>query len=143
MICEIRGKGIDDSVYVNKISNQVDSLLKTGVNTKKILIVGASSGRSIVLGLSSKLKMETMKYVIMGGCRPETYKDYLNTELYGQFLSVIEATDPHGTCYMIFDKRNHVKDYQEITLHTGLSHGFIYKGRKEWIEPIVHWFERK
>src|SRR5450755_2050916 len=36
VISEIRGKGIDDSVYVNKISNQVDSLLKAGVNTKKI-----------------------------------------------------------------------------------------------------------
>ena len=37
----------------------------------------------------------------MGGCWPETYKDYPNTELYGHFLSIIEATDPHGTCNMI------------------------------------------
>jgi hypothetical protein len=84
-----------------------------------------------------------MKYVIMGGCWPETYKDYLSTELYGHFLSIIEATDPHGTCYRIFDKRKHVKSYQEITLHMGLSHGFIYKGHKEWIEPIMKWFENK
>ncbi|HEY4937048.1 MAG TPA: hypothetical protein VII44_10735 [Puia sp.] len=143
VISEIREKGIDDSVYVNKISNQVDSLMKTGVRANKIVVVGASSGWGITLGVSSKLKNEKMKYVIMGGCRSETYKDYLNTELYGQFLSITEATDPHGTCYMIFDKRNHVKSYQEITLHTGLSHGFIYKGHKEWIEPIVNWFEKK
>ena len=108
-----------------------------------MLVVGASSGWNITLGVSSKLKNEKMKYVIMGGCWPEDYKYYLNPELYGQFLSIIEATDPHGTCYMLFDKRSHVKSYKEITLHTELSHGFIYKGHKEWVEPLVTWFEKK
>jgi len=143
VISEIRKKGIDDSVYVIKISKQIDSLLKAGVKTEQMLVVGASSGWNITLGVSSKLKDEKMKYVIMGGCWPEDYKDYLNTELHGQFLSIIEATDPHGTCYMLFDKRSHVKSYNEIILHTGLSHGFIYKGYKEWIDPIVAWFAIK
>jgi hypothetical protein len=143
VISEIRKKGIDDSVYVNKISKQIDSLLKDGINREKMLVVGASSGWNITLGVSSKLKDEKMKYVIMGGCWPEDYKYYLNTELYGHFLSIIEASDPHGTCYLIFNKRSHVKSYKEITLHTGLSHGFIYKGHKEWIDPLVTWFAIK
>ena len=143
VISEIRQRGIDDSVYVIKILRQIDSLLRVGVKTEKILVIGASVGWNIILGVSSKRKDEKMKYVIMGGCWPETYKDYLNTELYGHFLSIIEATDPHGSCHMIFDKRNHVKSYQEITLHMGLNHGFIYKGYKEWIEPIMKWFENK
>jgi hypothetical protein len=143
VISEIRKKGIDDSVYGNKIVKQIDSLLGSGVRTEKIMVVGASSGWNIALDVSSKLKNEEMNYVIMGGCWPETYKDYLNTELYGHFLSIIEVTDPHGTCYMIFEKRDHVKSYKEIILHTGLSHGFIYKGHKEWIGPIMKWFENK
>jgi hypothetical protein len=140
VISEIRKKGIDDSVYVNKISKQIDSLLRAGVKAEKILVLGASSGWNITLGVSSKLRNEILKYVIMGGCWKNDYKYYLNTELYGHFLSIIEASDPHGTCYLIFEKRGHVKSYMEIKLHTGLSHGFIYKGRKEWIEPIMKWF---
>ena len=143
VISERRQKGINDSIYVNKILKQIDSLLIAGVKTEQILVIGASAGWNITLGVSSKRKDEKIRYVIMGGCWPESYRDYLNTELYGRFLSIIEATDPHGTCGMIFDKRNHVKSYQEITLHTGLSHGFIYKGYKEWIEPIVKWFGNK
>ena len=77
----------------------------------------------------------------MGGCWPETYKDYLDIQLYGKFLSIIETSDPHGTCYRIFEKRKHLSSYREIKLNTGLSHGFIYKGYKEWIDPIVKWFE--
>jgi hypothetical protein len=143
VISEIRQKGLEDSVYVNKISKQIDSLLDAGAMDEKILVVGASSGWNITLGVSSKLKNRKIKYVLMGGCWPESYKDYLDTELYGHFLSIIEARDPHGSCHLIFDKRNHISSYLEIILHTGLSHGFIYKGRKEWIEPIMKWFENK
>jgi hypothetical protein len=77
---------------------------------------------------------------MMGGCWKETFKDYQQTELCGQFLSIIETSDPHGTCYMIFENRSHVTNYQEIVLHTGLSHGFFYKGRKVWIEPLMKWY---
>ena len=143
VISEIRKNGIDDSVYVNKISKQLDTLLRVGVNPEKILVVGASSGWNITIGVSSKLKNGKLRYVLMGGCWPDTYKDYLNIELYGQFLSIIEATDPHGTCYMLFNNKDYVKSYQEVVLHTGLSHGFIYKGHKEWIEPIMKWSEDK
>jgi len=76
----------------------------------------------------------------MGGCWPDTYKDYQTLELYGHFLSIIEASDPHGTCSKIFEKRKQVKGYKEISLSMGLSHGFINKGYKEWIDPIVKWF---
>lgn len=142
VISERRFERIDDSIYVNKIVSQVDSLWKAGVPSKNILVVGASAGWNITLHVSAKLKNRNMKYVIMGGCWPETYKDYLNLELYGKFLSIIETSDPHGTCSKIFEKRKYVTDYTEIKLNTGLSHGFIYKGYPIWIDPIVDWFEK-
>lgn len=140
VISERRFEGVDDSVYVNKIVNQIDSLFDEGVNPKNIVVVGASAGWNITLHVSAKLKKKKMKYVIMGGCWPDTYKEYANLELYGKFLSIIETTDPHGTCYRIFEKRESVTGYTEIKLNTGLSHGFIYKGYSEWIDPIVAWF---
>lgn len=140
VVSEIRQKDVDDSIYVNKISKQIDSLLNAGVKTNNILLVGASAGWAIVLRVSSKLKNGKLKYVMMGGCWKKTFKDYQQTELWGQFLSIIETSDPHGTCFMIFENRSHVTNYQEIVLNTGLSHGFFYKGRKVWIEPLMKWY---
>ena len=136
---EIRQKGLDDSVYSNKIARQIDSLMVKGVSAEKILVVGASSGWSIVLAVSSALKNDDIHYVIMGGCWPDTYKEYSTLILHGKFLSIIEASDPHGTCVSLFANRKNIKSFTEIKLNTGLSHGFIYKGRKAWIDPIVNW----
>lgn len=142
VISENRKEGIDDSIYVNRITAQIDSLSKTGVKAGKILVIGASAGWNIALHVSAKLKNKDIRYVIMGGCWPDTYKDYQGIELYGHFLSIIEKSDPHKTCSRIFDNRKQLSSFQEIELNTGLSHGFMYKGRKEWIDPIVGWFRK-
>ena len=141
IISENRKGGIEDSLYVDKMSKQIDTLFKAGVKPKNILIVGASAGSAIAINLSAKLKNNKMKYVIIGGCWPDTYKDYLHIELYGHFLSIIESSDPHGTCSKIFEGRKQIKSYKELILTMGLSHGFIYKGYKEWIDPIMKWFK--
>lgn len=143
VISENRKEGVNDTVYVNKLVNQVDSLFHHGVPTKNILVVGASSGWNIALHASAKLRNSNMKFVVMGGCWPETYKDYVALDLYGHFLSIIETTDPHGTCSAIFEKRKTLSSYEEVKLNMGLSHGFIYKGYNEWIDPIMNWANRK
>ena len=142
MISENRKPGVDDSVYVIKICNQVDTLLKAGIKPANIMVVGASSGWNITINVSAALRNNEIRYVIMGGCWENTYKDYQKIELYGHFLSIIEKSDPHGTCFKIFENRNRIKSYKEIILHTGLSHGFIYKGHKEWIDPIMKWAKK-
>lgn len=143
IISENRKEGIEDTLYADKISKQIDTLFKAGVKAQNILIVGASAGSAITLNLSAKLKIREMKYVVMGGCWPDTHKDYQTIELYGDFLSIIESSDPHGTCVKIFEGRKQIKGYKEVTLTMGLSHGFIYKGHKEWIDPIVKWFKER
>ena len=140
VISENRKEGVHDSVYVNKIAGQIDTLFRAGVKAGNILLVGASAGWNITLLVSAKRKNRKMKYVMMGGCWPDTYKDYAEIPLYGKFLSIIETSDPHGTCNKIFEGRKFVASYREIKLHTGLSHGFIYKGYREWIDPVVKWF---
>lgn len=141
VISERRMPGIDDSLYAHKIANQVDTLLKAKVPVKNIILVGASAGSNIVLLASDKLKNPDMKFVIMGGCGPDLYKYYLKLNITGRFLSVIEASDSHGTCAKIFENRTQVKDIKEIKLESGLDHGFIYKPYAVWINPVVQWFQ--
>lgn len=142
VISEIRNKDLDNAFFVAKISSQIDSLLRAGVPAKNILVVGASAGTDIGMRVSSRLKNKDLNFVNMGGCWPFTYKDYLDIDLYGHFLSIIESSDPHATCYRVFEGKNHISSYREITLNTGLSHGFFYRGRREWIDPLVDWYEK-
>lgn len=141
VISERRLPDIDDSIYVKKIAHQVDTLLQSKVPVRNIILVGASAGSDIVLRVSDRLKNPQMKYVIMGGCWPDLYKYYLDMEIGGRFLSIIESSDSHGTCAKIFEKRKQVKDFHEIKLETGLDHGFIYKPYAAWIDPVVQWFQ--
>jgi hypothetical protein len=140
VISERRIPDVENSVYVNKIVLQVDSLLKAGVKNSNILLIGASAGSDIVLHVSARLKNKQMHYAVMGGCWPQAYKDYYAIEIYGYFLSVIEASDPHGTCMAIFKERKNITGIKEITLHTGLSHGFLYRPYKAWVDPVLVWF---
>jgi dienelactone hydrolase len=139
VISENRKPGVDDSVYVNRIVLQIDSLQKQKVKARNIIVLGASAGSNITLHVSARLKNQDIRYVVMGGCWPDTYKDYERLKFYGHFLSIIELTDPHGTCDSIFINRKTLSTYQEIKLNTGRSHGFTYKGYKAWIDPIVDW----
>ncbi|MDN5287927.1 MAG: hypothetical protein JWR38_4201 [Mucilaginibacter sp.] len=140
VVSERRRPGVDDSLYVNKIVRQVDSLLQNGVPINHVMIVGASSGAAITLNVASALKTKRMKYIIMGACWPDTYKSYLGLTLEGRFLSIIEKSDPHGTCSAIFNSRPKVSRFQEIVLNTGLSHGFLFKGYKDWLDPVTKWY---
>jgi hypothetical protein len=103
VISEIRKQGLHDSVFVNKIVSQIDTIFKSGVPPENIVIVGASAGWNITLHVSAKLKNPKMHYVIMGGCWPETYKDFTAIELYGHFLSIFETSDPHQSCMSVFE----------------------------------------
>jgi len=140
VISEVREKDVADSFYVHKIAKQIGRLMKAGVRPEKILVLGTSAGWDIGIRVAAVVKKKNIKYVMMGGCWPETYKDFLNVELQGHFLSIIESSDPHGTCTAIFENRKNIKSFKEIKLNTGLSHGFIYKAYKEWIDLVAEWF---
>ena len=143
VVSERRFPDVNDSVYVNKIIRQIDSLLQRGARPENITVIGASAGWSIGLRVSSRMQNDNLRFILMGGCWPDTYKDYESLKLHGHFLSIIEASDPHGTCTAIFRNRNEMKSFKEITLHTGREHGFFYKGYKEWVDPVVEWTQSK
>ncbi|MEX6689059.1 hypothetical protein QTN47_16240 [Danxiaibacter flavus] len=143
IISERRMPDVNDSVYITRLANQVDTLLRNGVSVDSIIVVGASAGWPIGLFASSRLKNDKLHFVMMGGCWPDTYKDFNGIQLYGKFLSIIEKSDKHGTCFQVFENQPHIASHKELILNTGLSHGFFYKARKVWMDPVVDWLNEK
>lgn len=130
--------GMPDSVYSKRICGQIDSLLFAGVFPENITVLGASAGAYITLDIALKLKNQKINYAILGMCWEDTYKNYAGKELCGDFLSIYEASDPHGSCAKIFERRNCLT-FKEIKLNMNNSHAFLYKPFREWVLPVVLW----
>jgi hypothetical protein len=139
VVSERRFPEVKDSSYAVKICSQIDSLLKAGVSVQNLLVVSASAGWAISYRVSDRLRNDSLHFVKMGGCREDDYKEVEQSELHGHFLSIIEKSDPRGSCDNLFQMQKRIINYKQVVLNTGLSHGFFYKGRKEWIDPIVEW----
>ena len=141
VVSERRFEHITDSAYAGKVSSQADSLLQAGVPVENIVIVSASAGWSVSFRVSALLKNSSLRFVKMGGCREYELQEVKGFALYGHFLSIIEKTDPRGSCKALFDQQKGVASFKEVMLNTGLNHGFFYKARKEWMDPISQWVQ--
>ena len=142
VISEARPKDTRPEDYAEKISKQIDSLIAAKVSAGNITIVGASSGAAITMQIAMKMKKPEINYVIMGLCWPYSSNDYQNKDFCGNFLSIYESSDPHGSCELVFTGRSCAL-FKEIKLNTGKSHGFLYQPYKEWVDPLVEWIKEK
>lgn len=139
VISELRPKGTNGNVYAVKVAHQVDSLLKAGVPASHITVAGTSKGGFITMFTSGILKNREINYALIGCCNDEAVQDD-SVHLYGNVLSVYEASDAFHTCQeVIVKKGNDVKRFKELQLHTGLKHGFLYRAMDEWIMPVAKW----
>jgi hypothetical protein len=114
IISENRKQGIEDSVYTDKIVRQADTLFKAGVKPQDILIVGASAGSAIAISVSAKLKNNEMKYVIMGACWPDTYKEYLDIELYDIFFRSLNRVIRMALVRRYLKEENRLKTVRKL-----------------------------
>ncbi len=130
--------GTPDSVYTLRISGQIDSLLQAGVFPESITVLGASAGAYIALEIALKMRNQKINYAILGMCWENTYKKYEGKELCGDFISIYEASDPHGSCADIFRGKNCLT-FKEIKINMNNSHAFLYKPFQEWVLPVVTW----
>jgi hypothetical protein len=142
VISEVRPMDSDERSYATKVSGKIDTLLKAGVNPARICVVGASAGAYIAMDIAERVKNEKVKYVILGMCWPDTYKSYRGKKLCGNFLSIYEVSDPHGSCLMLFEDKHCKTGIEEIKLNMNNSHAFLYKPYKEWIYPMVNWINK-
>ena len=141
VMSEVRQKNTDPAEYAHKIVNQIDSLIKNGVNANDITVVGASKGAIISMLISSYLKNKDVNFVLLAGCINNILQSYPDIQFCGNILSIYEENDDIGrSCAGIKEKtRLTTPHYKEIELHTGLKHGFLYKPLPVWIEPAIKW----
>lgn len=140
VISELRKRNTDANTYAEKIVKQVDSLLQSGVKPGDITVIGASKGAYIAMRVSSLLKNKQVNFVFIGICNDEMTTD-TSLLFYGNILSIYEKSDDLGQSCGKLRQRSHerVGHYKEITLNTGLKHGFLYTPLDEWVNPSIRW----
>jgi hypothetical protein len=144
VISEPRKKNTDIIEYAKTASTEIDSLIKSGVPVNNITIIGASKGGGIAVAISSYLKNENLKFVIMAICNPDMKEvwEQKGIRLWGKVLYMYDYKDEiAGSCNDCMEilKSEGLKEYKEIKLETGLGHGILYTPKKEWLIPTLEW----
>ncbi len=145
VISEVRPKDAEITGYAEKIADEIDKLLSSGVPTNKITVVGASMGGYITLEVAYKLKNPNLNYVVLGLCSDYAFKYFSNhnSELCGNFFSIYEKSDDAKSCSQLLDQSSCGKKLKELALDMGNGHGFLYKPYSEWVGPLIAWINTK
>jgi len=144
VISEVRPKATKVEEYAKKVSLQIDTLLKAGVEPENIIMVGASMGAFITIETAHKVHNDRVKYAVLGLCAPSAldyYQKYTD-ELCGNFLSIFEQSDTRHSCSGILSNTNCKTGFKEIELHMDNGHGFLFKPYPEWVLPLVEWINK-
>ena len=141
VISERRPKGTDEIEYAEMIAKQVDTLLKHGVASENIIVVGASQGAYITIETANILRNQNIKYAILAVCNEYNVNYYskYKEEICGNFLSIYESSDTKGSCRKLLIEQHCKSGFREVRLDMGNGHGFIFKPFQEWIHPLVEW----
>jgi hypothetical protein len=141
VLSEKRRAGTDPKNYAGPVAAQIDSLLHTGVAPSNITIVGTSKGGYIAQYVSDISRNPALNFVFIGSSFQDDMKDEPDIKLYGRVLSIIEASDTGQIALskQLRFKESDIKKFKEITLHTGLHHGFLFKALDAWILPTEKW----
>jgi 2-succinyl-5-enolpyruvyl-6-hydroxy-3-cyclohexene-1-carboxylate synthase len=136
---EIRNSNVDYKLYAEKVSKQIDELIKSGVDAKNITVIGASKGAIIACNISN-LNTNAINYVFLAG--NNEYQELNNDwKFHGQVLCIYDSSDViAGKNYDYWKaKDNFTTKFEQIELKTNLGHGFIYKPLNVWLEPTQKW----
>jgi pimeloyl-ACP methyl ester carboxylesterase len=141
---EMRGRSATESGAADDLVAQVRRLLASGVPPDRVTVVGASMGAGITLLASARLQNKDLRFAVLAACLSESVRQLLAGEgkaPSGRILSIREASDESSEPCAPWktSPRAPSLDAREIVLHTGLSHGFLYRPLPEWIDPTVRW----
>lgn len=140
---EIRKPNTEFDDYCIYISQQINSLIRSEVNPKDILVIGASMGGVMAMKISS-INPNPINYVFLGA-NNNAIENEFDFNLHGRILGVYEKSD--SICnkdyqYWI-DKSEETVEFKQIQINTDLGHGFLYRPLKEWINPIKKMIKKK
>ncbi|NRF40415.1 alpha/beta hydrolase [Pedobacter foliorum] len=144
VISEKRAPNTDVGAYSKKVVLQIDSLLKLGVKSDHITVIGTSKGGYIAQYVSSTLKNPNLNFVFIGCYRDKDLIAFPGINFCGNILTIYERSDEYGVSAVRRKETSNLKisNFKEIELNTGLKHGFLFKPMKEWINPSIQWARR-
>ncbi len=142
ILSEARGKGTQVKPYAEKIANQINMLMDSGVPPAQITVVGASKGGCISAYISQILKRQDLSFVFLAGLF-EKYLEDANLKLYGKVLSIHDRADTLGiTPDLYFQRSEGLGTFEKIVVSLDVGHGLIYKPYSEWISPMMEWLKK-
>jgi len=141
VISEKRNGNVNARTYATEIVTQIDSLLKLGVEPKKITVVGTSKGGYIAQYVSTLANNPNLNFVFIASFGNSDIQRIPEINYCGNILTIYEKSDPYGVSAIERKRTSSCKinHFKEIQLNTGLEHGFLFKALKEWIDPTVKW----
>ena len=141
----IRPKTTSMSESADRVVEEVQSLLRSGVPADHVTVVGASMGAEIALLASVRLQNPDVRFCLLGACLAENVRR-LRVEggkaPSGHLLAIREASDDlGGPCPSWSEETNPGSRFvaREIVIKTGLGHGFLYRPLPEWVNPVAKW----
>ncbi len=143
LIAHHRPKNTKVNPYVKKLVSWVNKLVNSGVDSKKIFLVGFSRGGEITSHASSELKALKINTVLLATCWKGGAQDNPSISFAGNFLSVYETSDGAKSCKKLADRSLRLGSFSEIPITTGREHGAFFKPLNEWVEPLKSWIESK
>ncbi|MEW6368974.1 MAG: alpha/beta hydrolase [Acidobacteriota bacterium] len=144
VISEIRARDATVDAYARKVADQVRTLIRAGVPSHRITVLGASMGGAMALFASGYLQSPGVNFVILAGCSQSVFAslDQQGLRVSGNVLSVTENSDESVEPCEGFLKARPSKTIgstRSIRLTTGLAHGFLYRPLSEWVNPVIAW----
>lgn len=139
VIAEVRTENVDYLQYANKVSKEIDSLVKLGIKSKNITVIGASKGAIIASNISN-INSNPINYVFLAG-NNNYQEEHNDWKFHGQVLCFYDDSDNiAGKNYDYWkNKPNYTTKFEQIKIDKKLGHGFLYKPYKEWVEPTKKW----
>ena len=141
VISEKRNGNVNARNYAIGIVNQIDSLIKTGIEPQRITVVGTSKGGYIAQYVSTLANNPNLNFVFIASFRNSDIQNIPEINYCGNILTIYEKSDPFGVSSLERKKTSNceIKHFKEIELNTGMGHGFLFKPLKEWIKPTIKW----
>jgi hypothetical protein len=138
---EKRENDTDVHEYAEKITKQINSLIKKGVKPNKITVIGTSKGGYIAQYVSTYLANPNVNFVFIGCFQESDIQEITDINYCGNILTIYEKSDIYGVSAIKRKETSTLKinHFEEIELNTNLKHGFLYKALNDWIVPCKKW----
>lgn len=141
VISEQRKGNVNARDYGLSVASQIDSLLKSGIDPRKITVIGTSKGGYIAQYVSTFANNPDLNFVFVASFMHGDIQNIPEINYCGNVLTIYEKSDPAGVSALERKRTStcEIKYFKEIELNTGMRHGFLFKPLQEWIEPAIKW----